>query len=175
MEEFNLVAGEQIYHQGSLSNPLKVYVSFSLSYFFFYLNTESLRLIWSQGAPSKPEKHPRSTKLPQVQPAPNPQIFASCCLWLSETVFMGLTKRYSQYVLVKDAIYILKSLCFGRDSVMIQIISWLQIAFFFEVNTEFHQVSPHTGQNGHHQKNLQTINAGEDVEKREPLAQLVGM
>ena len=25
----------------------------------------------------------------------------------------------------------------------------------------------HTGQNGHHQKNLQTINAGEGVEKRE--------
>ena len=25
-----------------------------------------------------------------------------------------------------------------------------------------------TGQNGRHQKNLQTINAGEDVEKREP-------
>ena len=25
-----------------------------------------------------------------------------------------------------------------------------------------------TSQNGHHQKNLQTINSGEDVEKREP-------
>ena len=36
------------------------------------------------------------------------------------------------------------------------------------------EVSPHTSQTGHHQKNLQTINAGEDVEKRE-LAQLVGM
>ena len=48
---------------------------------------------------------------------------------------MGLTKRYSQYVLVKDAMYILKSLCFGRGSVMIQIISWVQIAFSFEVNT----------------------------------------
>ena len=30
------------------------------------------------------------------------------------------------------------------------------------------EVSPHTSQNGHHQKNLQTINAGEDVERREP-------
>ena len=28
-------------------------------------------------------------------------------------------------------------------------------------------VSPHTDQNGHHQKNLKAINAGEDVEKRE--------
>ena len=28
-------------------------------------------------------------------------------------------------------------------------------------------VSPHTGQKGHHQKNLQTINAGEGVKKRE--------
>ena len=27
---------------------------------------------------------------------------------------------------------------------------------------------PLTGQNGHHQKNLQTINAGEGMEKREP-------
>ena len=34
-------------------------------------------------------------------------------------------------------------------------------------NQNFNEVSPHTGQNGHHQKNLQTINAGEDVEKRE--------
>ena len=30
------------------------------------------------------------------------------------------------------------------------------------------EVSPYTGQNGHHQKNLQTINAGEGVEKKEP-------
>ena len=29
------------------------------------------------------------------------------------------------------------------------------------------QVSPHTEQNGHHQKNLQTISAKEGVEKRE--------
>ena len=32
----------------------------------------------------------------------------------------------------------------------------------------YNEVPPHTGQNGHHQKHLQTINAGEDVEKREP-------
>jgi len=31
----------------------------------------------------------------------------------------------------------------------------------------YNQTSPHTGQNGHHQKSLQTINAGEGVEKRE--------
>ena len=30
------------------------------------------------------------------------------------------------------------------------------------------KTTPHTTQNGHHQKNLQTINAGEGVEKREP-------
>ena len=30
------------------------------------------------------------------------------------------------------------------------------------------RLSPPTGQNGHHQKNLQTINAREGVEKREP-------
>ena len=30
------------------------------------------------------------------------------------------------------------------------------------------EVSPHTSQHGHHQKNLQTINAGEGVKKREP-------
>ena len=33
-------------------------------------------------------------------------------------------------------------------------------------NQNYNEISPHTGQNGHHQKNLQTINAGEDVEKR---------
>ena len=35
-------------------------------------------------------------------------------------------------------------------------------------NQNYNEVLPHTGQNGHHQKNLQTINAGEGVEKREP-------
>ena len=30
------------------------------------------------------------------------------------------------------------------------------------------KVSPHTCQNDHHQKNLQTINAGEGMEKKEP-------
>ena len=30
------------------------------------------------------------------------------------------------------------------------------------------EVSPHTSQNGHHQKNLQRINAREGVEKKEP-------
>ena len=34
-------------------------------------------------------------------------------------------------------------------------------------NQNYNEVSPHTGQNGHHQKNLQTINAREGVEKRE--------
>ena len=36
------------------------------------------------------------------------------------------------------------------------------------VNQNYSEVSPHTSQNGHHQKKLQTINAGKDVEKREP-------
>ena len=35
------------------------------------------------------------------------------------------------------------------------------------VNQNYNEVSPHTSKNGHHQKNLETINAGEDVEKRE--------
>ena len=35
-------------------------------------------------------------------------------------------------------------------------------------NQNHNEVSPHTGQNGHNQKALQTINAGEGVEKREP-------
>ena len=34
-------------------------------------------------------------------------------------------------------------------------------------NQNYSEVSPHTGQNGHRQKQLQTISAGEDVEKRE--------
>ena len=37
------------------------------------------------------------------------------------------------------------------------------------------KLSPHTGQNEHHQKSLQTISAGEGVEKRNTLALLVGM
>ena len=35
-------------------------------------------------------------------------------------------------------------------------------------NQNYSEVSPDNGQNGHHGKSLQTINAGEDVEKREP-------
>ena len=34
-------------------------------------------------------------------------------------------------------------------------------------NQNYNEVSPHTSQNGHHQKSLQTINAREGVEKRE--------
>ena len=34
-------------------------------------------------------------------------------------------------------------------------------------NQNFSELSSHTIQNGHHQKNLQTINAREGVEKRE--------
>ena len=36
-----------------------------------------------------------------------------------------------------------------------------------EIKTN-NEVSPHTSQNDHHQKNLQIINAGEDMDKREP-------
>ena len=35
-------------------------------------------------------------------------------------------------------------------------------------NQNYNEVSPHTGRNAHHQKNLQTIKAGEGAEKREP-------
>ena len=35
-------------------------------------------------------------------------------------------------------------------------------------NQNYNEIPPHTSQNGHHQKNLQTVNAGEGVEKRGP-------
>ena len=35
-------------------------------------------------------------------------------------------------------------------------------------NQNYNAVSPHNSQNGHYQKNLQTVNAGENVEKRKP-------
>ena len=38
-------------------------------------------------------------------------------------------------------------------------------------NQSYNEISPHTSQNGHNnnkKKNLQTTNAGEDVEKRQP-------
>ena len=40
--------------------------------------------------------------------------------------------------------------------------------------TNYNEVSLHTGQNGHHQKHLQTINAGEGVEKRKPYCPVGG-
>ena len=36
------------------------------------------------------------------------------------------------------------------------------------INQNYNELSLHTSQNGHHQKNLQTINTGEGVGKREP-------
>ena len=35
-------------------------------------------------------------------------------------------------------------------------------------NQDYKEVSPHTGQNSHHQISLQIKNAGENVEKRKP-------
>ena len=40
--------------------------------------------------------------------------------------------------------------------------------YYRNANQNYIEVPPHTGQNGHHQKSLQTINAREDVEKGEP-------
>ena len=40
--------------------------------------------------------------------------------------------------------------------------------YWRNANQNCNDVSPYTSQNGHHQRNLQTVNAGEDVEKREP-------
>ena len=45
----------------------------------------------------------------------------------------------------------------------------LNIAHYYRnTNQNYNEVSPHTSQNGYHQKIYKTINAGEDVEKREP-------
>ena len=35
-------------------------------------------------------------------------------------------------------------------------------------NQNYNEVSPHTGQNGHHQKVYKKTNAGDGVEKKEP-------
>ena len=43
----------------------------------------------------------------------------------------------------------------------------MSVSLCFCKNKNYNEVSPHTGQNGHHKKNLQTINAGEGMEKRE--------
>ena len=49
----------------------------------------------------------------------------------------------------------------------ILVISWLQSLFSVilerNANQNYDEVSPHTSQNGHHQKNLLRINAGEGV------------
>ena len=38
----------------------------------------------------------------------------------------------------------------------------------YQRNASQNELSPYTSEDGHHQKNIQTINVGEDVEKREP-------
>ena len=50
----------------------------------------------------------------------------------------------------------------------------LMIKTILLLNQNHNEVSLHTGQNGHHQKNLQMINAGESVEKREPFYSIGG-
>ena len=48
--------------------------------------------------------------------------------------------------------------------------------YCINANQNHNEISPHTGQNGQDQKSLQTINAGEGVEKRDtPLPLLEGM
>ena len=44
----------------------------------------------------------------------------------------------------------------------------INIANYQRNANQNYEVSPPTSQNGQNQKSLQTINAGEDVEKREP-------
>ena len=39
--------------------------------------------------------------------------------------------------------------------------------YYINANQNYNEVSSHTSQNDHHQKNLQTTKAGEDVERRE--------
>ena len=34
-------------------------------------------------------------------------------------------------------------------------------------NKNYNEIPPHTGQNGHYKKNLQKVNAGEYIEKKE--------
>ena len=41
-------------------------------------------------------------------------------------------------------------------------------------NQNYNELSPWTDQNDHHQKNLQTVNAGEDVEIKEPFCSVGG-
>ena len=48
------------------------------------------------------------------------------------------------------------------------------IHYYKNASQNYNEVSPHTDQNGHHLKNLQTINAREDVEKREPSCTISG-
>ena len=44
----------------------------------------------------------------------------------------------------------------------------LNITHYQRNANQNYRVSPHSGLNGHYQKNLQAINAGKGVEKREP-------
>ena len=39
--------------------------------------------------------------------------------------------------------------------------------YYRKEKRNYNEVALHTSQNGHHQSNLQTVNAGEAVEKRE--------
>ena len=49
------------------------------------------------------------------------------------------------------------------------------INYQIDTDQNYNEVSPHTSQTGHHQKNLQIINAGKAVEKGKSGTLLVGM
>ena len=49
-----------------------------------------------------------------------------------------------------------------------RVLEWLAIVFSEMQMKTIMRYPPYTSQNDHHQKNLQTINSGGDVEKREP-------
>ena len=42
------------------------------------------------------------------------------------------------------------------------------IANYYRNASQNYEIPPHTSQNGYHQKNPQTVNPGEGVERREP-------
>ena len=46
--------------------------------------------------------------------------------------------------------------------------------YWRNANQNYNEVWPHTGQNGHNQKNLQTVISGEGVEEREPSSAIGG-
>ena len=108
-------------------------------------------------------------------------------MWLLAICLSSLEKclfrSFDQFFFFNQTVFLISSWisCFYILEINPLSVASFAIIFYHSVGcllillTVYFEVSPHTDQNGHHQKNYKLqINAGEDVKKREPYCTVGG-